>query len=235
MKKIFEESYDKYINHMSSMVENYMEHTGHETRRRQCDDLVNVFDNIEFPFDELITVETGVSRGYDDGLVGLFLGFATEKTNGKMFAVDINEDRIQESSELFFNIIPQLQYQLVQSDSIKFLSNLPVVPNLVHLDSWDLDLKNPLPCALHGWKEFIAIEGKMPSGSIILIDDNYLKGTWVDWIYPNGESEKITIDYPIIGKGSHVYQHVLSGNSDWELIGNHYKVGTNIKIILQKK
>jgi hypothetical protein len=31
---------------------------------------------------------------------------------------------------------------------------------------------NPLPCALHGWREFEAIESKMPIGSIIIIDDN---------------------------------------------------------------
>ena len=235
MKKIFNESYIKYITHMNSMVENYMEYGGYEIRRKQCIDFVNVFDNIKFPFDKLITVETGVSQDYKDGLVGLFLGFATEKTNGKMFSVDINSNRLQKSVEIFSEIISSLQYHTIQEDSVKFLKSLTIIPNIVHLDSWDLNLKDPFPAALHGWNEFKAIENKMPSGSIILIDDNYLKGTWVEWVYSNIESEKITIDYPIIGKGAHVYQYVLSGNSDWVLIGNHYKIGANIKIMLQKK
>jgi len=235
MKEIIEESFNNYLIHMTTVVKNYMKDAGYKRRRDQFIDFVNVFDSIEFPFDKLVTVETGVSQNYDDGLAGLLFGFATEKTNGKMFSVDIDSNRLQKSSKIFSEVIPNLEYHIIQEDSVKFLSNLSVIPNLVHLDSWDLDLKNPFPSALHGWKEFMIIEPKMPSGSIILIDDNFLKGTRVQWNYSNGHSENIDITYPIIGKGAHVYQHVLSGDSDWKLIGDHYKAGPNIKIMIQKK
>lgn len=235
MKKIIEESFNNYLIHMQTMVKNYMIDEGYKRRRTQCVDFVNVFDKIEFPFDKLVTVETGVSQSYDDGMVGLLLGFATEKTNGEMFSVDIDSDLLQKSVKIFSETIPNLQYHVFQGDSVKFLKNLSTTPNLVHLDSWDLNLKDPFPAALHGWNEFKAIEGKMSSGSIILIDDNFLKGTSVQWFYPDGHEEHIGITYPIIGKGTHVYQHVLEGNSDWELIGDQYVVGDNFKIMLQKK
>jgi len=235
MKKIIEESFNNYLIHMQTMVKGYMKDEGYKRRRTQCVDFVKTFDKIEFPFDKLVTVETGVSQSYEDGMVGLLLGFATEKTNGEMFSVDIDADRAQKSEKMFSDIIPNLQYHVFQEDSVKFLQNLDATPNLVHLDSWDLSLLDPLPPALHGWNEFKAIEGKMPSGSIILIDDNYLKGTAVQWLYSDGREELIDITYPIIGKGAHVYQHVLEGNSDWELIGDQYVPGVNFKIMLQKK
>jgi hypothetical protein len=43
------------------------------------------------------------------------------------------------------------------------------------------------------------------------------------------------INYPMVGKGAHVYQHVLNNESNWKLIGTHYDTHDNIKIIIQKK
>ena len=88
------------------------------------------------------------------------------------------------------------------SDSVKFLEEYNGNPNLVHLDSWDLDMTNPVPSMLNGWLEFVAIKDKMPSGSIILVDDNYMKGTWVNWNIMKdgqytGDYTKVDIDYDI--------------------------------------
>jgi hypothetical protein len=124
-------------------------------------------------------------------------------------------------------------------DSINYLTNFKGLPNLVHLDSWDLDLKNPVPSMLHGWLEFQAIKDKMPSGSIVIIDDNYLKDTWVEWNYLKDEEiynqEIINIAYDIVGKGSLVYHYCQSYESDWKIIGEHYLPGSRIKVIVQKK
>ena len=92
---------------------------------------------------------------------------------------------------------------------------------------------------LHGWLEFVAIKDKMVSGSIILVDDNFLKGTWVNWNEMiNGQYtsnyKKIDIEYDIIGKGSLIYHWCQKQETDWDLIGNH-QVGSNIKIILKKR
>jgi len=234
MKKLFDDSYTKYLKFMGLHLD-YWEDEGSGRRREQCEGFVDIFDDIKFPFDKLHVVETGTSYGRADGIFGLILGFATEQLGGMMYSVDIDQEKLDKSQELFSQQTPTLDYRLFNEDSVSFLENLSIIPNLVHLDSWDLDLKNPFPSALHGWREFMAIESKMESGSIILIDDNFLKGTFVQWNYSNGDSERIDIEYPIIGKGALVYHYVIDGRSDWNLIGKHYKAGSNIKIILQKK
>jgi hypothetical protein len=43
------------------------------------------------------------------------------------------------------------------------------------------------------------------------------------------------VNYPMIGKGAHIYQQVISGKTDWKLIGTHYDSANNIKIIIQKQ
>ena len=92
---------------------------------------------------------------------------------------------------------------------------------------------------LHGWLEFSAIKDKMPSGSICIIDDNYLKGTVVYWdIFNDGvhvDTQPIDVTYDVIGKGSLVYHWVKNYVTDWELIGNHYYAGDNVKLIFKKK
>jgi hypothetical protein len=92
---------------------------------------------------------------------------------------------------------------------------------------------------LHGWLEFSAIKDKMPSGSICIIDDNYLKGTTVYWNILNDgvhvNTQPIDVTYDVIGKGSLVYHWVKNYITDWELIGNHYHSGDNVKLIFKKK
>jgi len=234
-KELFVMALNKYTKYMVSMAPDYWENISYARRRAQGVDFIKIFNNIEFPFDKLNVVETGASYNHLDGAFGLIFGFATEQIGGKMFSVDINKERLEMSQELFNDQVPDLNYQTFNEDSVKFLTNLPTEPNLVHLDSWDLNLKNPLPSSLHGWREFIAVESKMKSGSLILIDDNFMGGTWVDWVYPDKPTERIDIAYPIIGKGALVYHYVMSGESDWVLVGDHYKSGPNIKLILQKK
>ena len=234
-KELFEEAYSRYNKYMELSVPDYWERYGFKERRKQCNDLINVFNDIKFPFDKLNVVETGTSCNHSDGMFGLILGFASEQIDGIMLSVDIDEEKLEKSKKLFNKYTPSLDYQIFKEDSVSFLTNLSTAPNLVHLDSWDLNLKDPLPSALHGWRDFIAIESKMESGSLILIDDNYINGTWVDWIYPNGEVERIDVNIPIMGKGALVYHYVMEGESDWKLVGDHYKTGPNIKLILQKK
>ena len=59
-------------------------------------------------------------------------------------------------------------------DSVEFLYKYK--PNedidLLYLDSYDLDWKNPTPSALHHMKELCAIIPQLKKGCIILIDDN---------------------------------------------------------------
>lgn len=238
-KKYFEVAFDFYKGLIDYYSSSHPNKIGFQSR---IDQARSILDNCneKFNFDKIICVETGCSQDWEDGLFGLFLGRISKESGGIFYTVDTNEDYCKKSEEIFSKFIPDLNMEIKNSDSVNFLENLKIIPNLVHLDSMDLDITDPLPSALHGWMEFLAIKNKMPSGSIIIIDDNYLNGTWIDWRFFSDKGELIetrryTIDYPIIGKGAHIYQWCQREDTDWDLIGDHYFVGPNIKLIIQKR
>ena len=234
MKDIFKQANDEFIRIHETQIPDFWTNGYYEARLRQAQMVIDSI-NDKFNFKRIIALETGTSQNMrTDYAFGLFIGLITEKVGGKMISVDIDNDRLINSKKLFSDNIPNLDYSTYCDDSINFLKNFDEKPNLVHLDNWDCDMKNPLPSALHAFLEFLAIESKMESGSIIMIDDNFLQGSWIDWIYPD-RIERIDITYPILGKGALIYHHVLNGKSGWNLIGNHYNLpGINIKIIIQK-
>jgi hypothetical protein len=217
---------------------NYILSNSNDTVRIQQAEILDKLLTEEFNFDYIECIETGcASGGYDN--FGVYLAKYCKDNNGKFSTVDISEDYINKSKILYHDIIGENNNQYVISDSIKFLQSYNGIPNLVHLDSYDLDLLNPLPSMLHHWLEFEAIQDKMPSGSLLLIDDNFFKGTFVSWyILNNGvhtDTKRIDIDYDIIGKGSLIYHFVKEKESNWELIGNHYVAGPNLKLFFRKK
>lgn len=235
MKEIFEEANREFIKIHEIHAHDFWTSGYYETRRQQALMVINSL-NDKFKFDKLMTLETGATQNmYGDSVFGLFLGLATKLSGGKMVAVELDNERVIKSKEMFSNLIPDLDYKIYCDDSVHFLENITEIPNLVHLDSYDCYPKNPLPSSLHAFREFQAIESKMEPGSIIMVDDNFLEGSWIDWIYPHG-IERITITHPIMGKGALVYHHIGSGKSKWQLIGEHYNlVGVNIKVIIQKQ
>jgi hypothetical protein len=208
-------------------------------RRRAQAKSVNECLEKYFDFDYIECIETGASQDKQDGCFGLFLAEVTKNNNGTYSSVDNNLETINKSKEFYNEFVPNFNINHYCEDSVKFLSEYKGKPNLVHLDSWDLNLKNPVPSMLHGWLEFEAIKDKMPIGSICVIDDNFLKNTWINWqLRKDGEyigEEKITIKYDIIGKGSLIYHWCEQYDTNWELIGDHYQPGENIKIIIRKK
>jgi len=183
-----------------------------------------------FNFEVINCVETGGSHKWNDGKVGIYFAYLSTITGGKFSSVDIDPNIADKVIESYTNL--HLNHTHYINDSIEFLKNLDYIPNLVHLDSWDVNLKNPLPSALHGWREFEAIEDKMPIGSIIVIDDNWYEGNWVEWLMVNKNEhdidimskEIIDITYPCIGKGAHIYQWIKSGNSNWKILDADYKL-----------
>jgi hypothetical protein len=210
-----------------------------QKRSKQADSVYDVLKD-HFKFENIECIETGASQNLEDGCFGLYLAKIVESKGGSYHSVDIYDDIVNKSKLIFEEYIPGLKVNHYTSDSVKFLEEYKGSPNLVHLDSWDLDLTNPIRSMLHGWLEFVAIKDKMVSGSIIIVDDNFLKGTWVNWNemidgqYTNNY-KKIDIEYDIIGKGSLIYHWCQKQETDWDLIGNHYNAGDNIKIILKKR
>jgi len=222
---------------MSKSLEFFKQNINNPIRIKQAEVLDDLLKE-HFNFDYVECIETGCSYGgYDD--FGTYLGYFTNENNGKLKTVDIVSDSIEKSKIFYGDLFPNLDVEFFCGDSVEYLKSYEGKPNLVHLDSWDLEIPNPLSSMLHGWLEFSIIKDKMPSGSICIIDDNYLNGTTVYWnILNNGNHVKtlpIDITYDIVGKGSLIYHWVKNYDTDWELIGNHYQAGPNIKLILKKK
>ena len=62
-------------------------------------------------------------------------------------------------------------------------------------------------------------------------------GTWVDWNtwYDDSVStERITIDYDVVGKGSLIYHWCEKEDTDWDIIRENISIGENIKLIIKK-
>jgi hypothetical protein len=207
-------------------------------RLKQIESVTDVLTN-HFPFDVVNCIETGASQNWFDGMVGYYFASLTKITQGKYYSVDNDPNLEQKTLDAYSKIDSTLEVNHITDDSVNFLKSVDFTPNLVHLDSWDLDLENPFPSALHGWREFEAIESRMPIGSIIIVDDNFFGGTFQEWFYHDnltGErvgSKIIDIVYPIVGKGSHIYQYAERNDTNWNIISKG-GVG-NQKIIIQKK
>jgi hypothetical protein len=222
---------------MSKTLDFFKSHIDNPIRIKQAEILDAILED-HFHFDEVECIETGCSYGgYDD--FGTYLGHFTESRGGRMSTVDIVPESIEKSKFFYNDLFPNLEVDFFAGDSVEFLNSYKGIPNLVHLDSWDLEMPNPLSSMLHGWLEFCAIKDKMAPGSICLIDDNYLNGTTVYWnIFNDGvhtNTQEIDVKYDIIGKGGLVYHWIKNYRTDWEMIGNHYHAGPNIKLILKKK
>jgi hypothetical protein len=228
---IFKEAFEEY-----KSQSNLFGHP-HSGRFIQLTEITEVLEE-NFPFDTINCVETGASQSWIDGMVGYYFAYLSNQTTGKFTSVDINPELELKVYEAYNSIDPSIKITHYTDDSVNYLKNIDFIPNLVHLDSWDLNMRDPFPCALHGWREFEAIESKMPVGSIIIIDDNYLGGTWMEWqtlITTTGEvleTENIDIVYPIIGKGAHVYQWALNESTNWKNL-SITRPG-NVKVIIQK-
>ena len=199
--------------------------------------LTNLLDILPlFSPGKINCIETGASQDINDGCFGAFFAKLSELTGGEFHSVDLSKSIVNKSKKFFKNLNLKVNHNV--GDSVEFLNNTKVIPNLVHLDSYDINIKNPFPSALHCWREFIAIENKMPIGSVLIIDDNWFMNTWVEYTYDTpperkGDIEKVTINYPIIGKGSNVYHYIEEGNSNWRKLSKDL-VGNNVKLIYQK-
>jgi hypothetical protein len=222
---------------MSKSLDFFKQHIDNPIRIKQAEILDLILEE-HFNFNYVECIETGCTHGgYED--FGIYLGHFCQEKGGKISTVDIIPESIEKSKFFYENLFPGILVNFHVGDSVEYLNSYSGNPNLVHLDSWDLEIPNPVPSMLHGWLEFSAIKDKMPSGSICVIDDNYFNGTIVYWnIFYEGslaETKTVDINYDVIGKGALPYHWVKNYKTDWELIGNHYQSGDNVKLIFKKK
>lgn len=135
-------------------------------------------------------VETGCMRKEDnwqgDGQSTIIWNSYTNyhKFGGKFTTIDID----QEAIDLVRNVCSDAAS--IVGDSIKELTVQRTPIDLLYLDSFDVDMNNAGPAAMHCMFEFCSAKPRLHSGSIVFIDDS-----------------PTTSDHQTGGKGSYVAQY----------------------------
>ena len=134
--------------------------------------------NFESMLDALSLLEEKPSRIIETGMSAwgtnstLLFSDYVETFGGAFWSVDIRmKPLIDVRKSVFKSTV------LTCGDSVRFLdrwvaaNRLDCRVDFVYLDSFDLDVKDPYPAALHGIREFFAIRPALKPGSLLLVDD----------------------------------------------------------------
>ena len=127
---------------------------------------------------EPLIPETGCARGKDnwagDGQSTLlFDAYLNHRRSGGLYSVDINPQAVE-----YARGATGERTSIETSDSVPHLHKLCLrftqsgqVPDLLYLDSLDVDYLNPVDSAVHHLKEFCAIYPCLGAKTLIAIDD----------------------------------------------------------------
>jgi predicted O-methyltransferase YrrM len=115
-------------------------------------------------------VETGCYRGINfDGQSTLILALLALETGGHLTAIDISADSIMRAAKLIAGY--ESRVSLVLADSLLGLQDIAWPIDVLYLDSYDHDPRDPEPCQQHQLAEAQITIPKMAERSIILLDD----------------------------------------------------------------
>ncbi len=157
---------------------------------------------------EPLIVETGCARQENnfegDGMSTAIFDTFVNYHGGEFYSVDINSDNVR------FAASRSKKANLTCSDSVRFLYNQSKVwvaqnrkIDLLYLDSFDFDRKNPHPSSLHHIFELAAIMPCLREGTMVCVDDNFDtagKGSYVKEFMDLIGKERIYTDYQWIWK-----------------------------------
>lgn len=115
-------------------------------------------------------VETGCMRKEDnwegDGQSTIIWTDYIKWNSGSFLSIDIDEAAI----ELVRKVCPDAAS--IVGDSVTTLAKSGPVIDLLYLDSFDVDMANAGPAAMHCLFEFCAARPRLRTGSIVFIDDS---------------------------------------------------------------
>ena len=177
-------------------------------------------DSFRFIFDYLaklnrkvFIVETGCVR-HEDTWEGegqstvLFDKFAQHVEGTLVYSVDINPVNTALCKKLVSDKV-----QVATSDSVTFLKELANNPpngfphiDLLYLDSFDVDFKNPHPSAMHHLKELTAVARLVSKDTLIVIDD---APTSASCFVDKGVVTSLT-NFTVGGKGMYVADYATN-------------------------
>jgi predicted O-methyltransferase YrrM len=119
-----------------------------------------------------LIVETGTARTAGnwagDGQSTLIWDAFVQFWGGRVTSVDIDAEAVKRAQ-----LQVSARTSVVCADSIGFLRALKDADrvHLLYLDSYDLDLSNPHPSALHHLMELASVLARLRAGTLVVVDD----------------------------------------------------------------
>lgn len=156
-----------------SFNEQYSQHFRPRLGKR-ADGFDALFQSLQALGRSLLVVETGCLRlpgnWEGDGQSTFMFDALVRACGGTLFSIDVTHECIDTARKACSSAT-----QLLENDSVSALNALAQVSSrqidLLYLDSFDLDPKNPLPSAIHHALELTAARPLIGSGTVICIDD----------------------------------------------------------------
>ena len=194
-------------------------------RQNTFNTLLKLLENQHKSFYNIIetcTSRSGMENITGDGASTYIFDTFVNYYDGSVTSIDIDSIAV-----LKVNSTTSEKTNVICNDSLKELKNINSEIDCFYIDSYDVDMLNPLPAAEHALKEFQAIEDKLNSKTIIMIDDtpnseeylppwieeslNKLGKTKMDIKWPNGKGMLLV---PYLEKNgytklSHAYQAIF--------------------------
>lgn len=185
--------------------------------------VINKLVNLNRP---ILVVETGtmhtpLTSENQGAFTLIFSDLIKNYTGGKLFTIDISEEHMNNCKINTSGFSEVIEY--IVSDSVSFLSSMPtdVVAkiDLLYLDSWDLNMLDPLPSQIHHLRELSAVYHNLSDTVSIAVDDNLMPNCWQEWLFIDGngnltgQKTKIESGIDILGKGTLVNRFLL--DSGW--------------------
>lgn len=170
---------------------------------KRADGFAAIFDALPKPLCNLLILETGCLRipgnWEGDGQSTFMFDALARDCGGLFFSIDVLAESIDTARRACSSAT-----HLILNDSVTSLYALsrvlPTQASLIYFDSYDVDLVNPLPSAIHHVLELSAARPLIGPGTIVCIDDYGFgseggKGMILDKFFSNIRAEVIYCGY----------------------------------------
>lgn len=159
-------------------------------------------------------LETGSMHIRGSRSFTLLFGHLAQMTSGRLTTVDIDPEGLSKCREITKEYKDSITY--VCQDSVSYMESLSCERiqelDLLILDSWDLDVFDPLPSQIHHLRELLSVVKNLKD-CVVMVDDNFLPGSWIDVFYGDGDVRRFETEKDHVGKGTLVRR--LLGDWGW--------------------
>jgi hypothetical protein len=175
----------------------------HPRLGKRADGFGVIFDELLKSKGEVVIVETGCMRipcnWEGDGQSTFMFDALVQDRGGLFFSIDIALQSIDTA-----RLACSSMTQLIFNNSVPTLHALnrvtPLKASLLYLDSFDFDMNNPLPSAIHHSLELTAAGSLIGPGTIVCVDDYALgsdggKGMILDKFFSSIRAEVLHCGY----------------------------------------